>query len=100
MTWFSLQKTSLDWSLAAQFAGPAILGMFGGFAVADKVPGGNWKKPLLASSLSSVWSRGAPQPGSRYPAAEAEVSGAKSLWQRSAIAVQNSWTVTISIDFM
>ena len=42
--WGQLQNTSVDWLLAAQFAGPAIMGMFGGFAAADKVPGGKLQK--------------------------------------------------------
>ena len=39
-----LQKTSFDSSLDARFAGPAILGMFGGFAVADTFPGDKLEK--------------------------------------------------------
>jgi uncharacterized membrane protein YfcA len=39
-----MKKTTVDWPLAAQFAAPAIVGMFGGFAVAEKLAGRKLQK--------------------------------------------------------
>ena len=39
-----LQKTSVDWATALKFGMPAVLGLFGGFIVADKVSGHKLQK--------------------------------------------------------
>ena len=80
-----LQKTSIDWWPRSCRTGNP--GIFGGFAVADKVPGGKLEKAFAWFIIVLGLVIGAlTQLGSRYPAAEAEVSGVKSLWQRSAMA--------------
>jgi uncharacterized protein YneF (UPF0154 family) len=48
-----LQQVSLDWWLTLAFLGLALVGMFGGLFVAEKVPGEYFPKPLVGSS--SCW---------------------------------------------